>query len=246
LRLTVPVYRALHPRWVFAPRSGKGAALFGGRFNPKETEALYTSLRIETAWLEAQQGLAFKAQPMTICTYETDCADIADLTDPSERMRLGVQAADLVCAWEDLAAKRLLPPSWTVAARLIGDGIAGVLVPSSSPGAMARDVNAVFWRWSDAPPHMVRVIDHHGPAATRRHFLALNHGAFERVGGPGSASTAVAGPLRAAAPPSGNNVTAGRGGRGSGFCHGHRLDLRPPAAQTTVSPIASIHREEKN
>ena len=162
MRLTVPVYRALHPRWAFAPQSGKGAALFGGRFNAKGTEALYTSLRIETAWLEAQQGFAFKAQPMTICAYETDCADIVDLTDSTERMRLGVQAADLARAWEDLAAKRLMPPSWTVAARLIEDGVAGVLVPSFAPGATARDINAVFWRWSDVPPHMIRVIDHHG------------------------------------------------------------------------------------
>ena len=136
--------------------------MFGGRFNAKGIEALYTSLRIETTWLEAQQGFAFKAQPMTICAYETDCADIADLTEPTERLRLGVQAADLACAWEELAARRLPPPSWTVAARLIGDGVAGVLVPSFAPGATARDVNAVFWRWNDAPPHMVRIIDHLG------------------------------------------------------------------------------------
>lgn len=43
--------------------------------------ALYTSLRLETAWLEAQQGLPFKAQPMTLCDYGVDCEDIADLTD---------------------------------------------------------------------------------------------------------------------------------------------------------------------
>lgn len=162
MRLTAAVYRALHPRWAFEPLSGKGAALFGGRFNPKGTEALYTSLRLETAWLEAQQGFAFKAQPMTVCGYETDCEDIADLTDPSERARLGVHAAELSCAWEDLAARRLMPPSWAVASRLMAGGVAGILVPSFAPGATAHDVNAVFWRWSDAPPHIVRVIDHHG------------------------------------------------------------------------------------
>jgi RES domain-containing protein len=136
--------------------------LFGGRFNPKGTEALYTSLRMETAWLEAQQGFAFKAQPMTICAYETDCADIADLTDPDERTRLRLEWADLACAWEDLAARKLTPPSWAVAERLRAGGIAGILAPSFAPGAAVHDVNAVFWRWSNAPPHMVRVVDHHG------------------------------------------------------------------------------------
>jgi RES domain-containing protein len=35
-------------------------ARHGGRFNPLGTPALYTALRPETAWLEAQQGFAFK------------------------------------------------------------------------------------------------------------------------------------------------------------------------------------------
>lgn len=47
--------------------------------------ALYTSMRSETAWLEAQQGLPFKAQPMTLCAYRVDCADMLDLTDPAVR-----------------------------------------------------------------------------------------------------------------------------------------------------------------
>ena len=38
-------------------------------------------MRFETAWLEAQQGFPFKAQPMTLCGYSVDCEDLADLTD---------------------------------------------------------------------------------------------------------------------------------------------------------------------
>lgn len=60
------VYRAHNPRWAFAPNSGEGAALTGGRFNPPGVLALYTSLRFEIAWLEAQQAFPFKAQPMTM------------------------------------------------------------------------------------------------------------------------------------------------------------------------------------
>ena len=149
------VYRAHNPRWSFAPTSGEGAARFGGRCNPKGMPALYTSLRLETAWLEAQQGFAFKAQPMTMVAYEVDCEDVADLTDPALRAELG-------CAWEDLASRRLPVPSWAVAQRLIGEGIAGAIVPSFAARARDDDVNLVFWRWGEDRPHRVHAIDAHG------------------------------------------------------------------------------------
>ena len=68
IRFTDPVYRAHHPRWAFDPVSGEGARRHGGRFNRPGTPALYTALRMETAWLEAQQGFAFKAQ-----SHYSDC-----------------------------------------------------------------------------------------------------------------------------------------------------------------------------
>lgn len=162
MRLVGEVYRAHHPRWAYRPTSGHGAALHGGRFNPRGVEALYASRRLETAWLEAQQGFPFKAQPMTICAYEVDCEDVVDLTDGRERRRWRIGDADLSCPWEDLAARGQTPPSWTLANRMIAEGRAGILVPSFAPGAGPGDVNAVFWRWSDAPPHQVRVVDDTG------------------------------------------------------------------------------------
>ena len=159
MRFRGEVYRAHHPRWAYLPTSGEGAALHGGRFNPKGMAALYTSRRLETAWLEAQQAFPFKAQPTTICAYAVDCDDVLDLTEERERVRQGLSAADLACPWEDLASQGVTPPSWALAKRLCGAGAAGILVPSFAPGAGPFDVNAVFWRWSDSPPHQVRVID---------------------------------------------------------------------------------------
>ena len=104
------MYRAHNPRWSFAPHSGDGAARYGGRFNPVGVPTLYTSRRMETAWLEAQQGFPFKAQPLTICAYEVDCTDIADLSEENGRREFGVVMADLTCAWEDLADRRIEPP----------------------------------------------------------------------------------------------------------------------------------------
>ncbi len=155
MRFAGLVYRAHNPRWAFAPTSGEGAARFGGRFNPKGIPALYTSLRLETAWLEAQQGFAFKPQPMTMVAYEVDCDDVADLTDPALRAELG-------CAWEDLASRRLPVPSWQLAERLIAEGIAAAKVPCFAARARPDDLNLVFWRWSEAPPHRVHAVDAHG------------------------------------------------------------------------------------
>lgn len=162
MRLTTTVYRAHNPRWSFDPLSGAGAARFGGRLNPPGMEALYTSRRFETAWLEGQQGFAFKAQPLTLVAYEVDCDDVIDLTDAGQRAALGFPAADLACAWEDLASRGIDPPTWHLARRLHEDGAAAVIVPSQAPGANGDDANVVFWRWSPLRPHAVRVIDDEG------------------------------------------------------------------------------------
>jgi RES domain-containing protein len=162
VRLQTTVYRGHNPRWSFAPESGEGAAQYGGRFNPQGTPALYTSRRPETAWLEAQQGFAYKAQPLTLCAYAVDCADILDLTEAETRNAASVVDADLDCAWEAIAGQGETPPSWQIAARLIEAGCAGIIVPSFAIGASARDINVVFWSWSRRLPYRVRVIDDDG------------------------------------------------------------------------------------
>lgn len=159
MRLIGTVFRAHNPRWAFEPTSGAGAARYGGRFNPVGVPALYTSLRMEGAWREAQQGFAFKAQPLTVCAYDVDCEDVTDLTNAATLATLHVSPETLSCAWESLADRKRQPLSWDLALRLIAGGTAAALVPSFAPGAVPADVNVVFWRWADALPHRVRVID---------------------------------------------------------------------------------------
>jgi RES domain-containing protein len=159
LKLTGFVYRAHNPRWAFAPDSGQGAAVTGGRFNPVGMPALYTARRFETAWLEAQQAFPFKAQPMTLCAYEVDCEDILDLTDAATLAGHEIARDDLDCAWKDLSTRGIKPASWAITERLVAAGIAGIVVPSFAKGAVAADINVVFWDWSPNPPHQVRVID---------------------------------------------------------------------------------------
>jgi len=168
-RLQTRVYRAHNPRWAFAPTSGRGAALYGGRFNPVDMPALYTSMRSETAWLEAQQAFPFKPQPLTLCAYEVDCADVVDLTDAKVRSAFGTSADWLAAPWELELADGATPTTWRLARTLIAAGYAGAVVPSFAPGAAARDINVVFWYWQEARPYRVAVIDDEGrlPAEQR-------------------------------------------------------------------------------
>jgi RES domain-containing protein len=159
VKLAGLVYRAHNPKWAFAPDSGEGAAVAGGRFNPVGMPALYTALRFETAWLEAQQAFPFKAQPMTLCAYDVDCEDVLDLTDVNTLTEHGITPEDLACPWKDLSTRGIRPPSWQITERLFAANTAGIIVRSFATGAVAADVNVVFWDWAPDQPHQVRVID---------------------------------------------------------------------------------------
>ncbi len=158
-RFTGTVYRAHHPKWAYKPLSGEGAKRYGGRFNRPETPALYTSLDLTTAWMEAQQGFPFKAQPMTIVTYQVDCTDIIDLNDPKTLSVLDSTPAELACAWEDLASLKQQPPTWRLATRLQSLGILGLKCRSFAPGCTEQNQNLVLWQWSNITPNSIRVID---------------------------------------------------------------------------------------
>ena len=119
----------------------------------------YAALSLETAWLEAQQGFAFKSQPLTICTYQAQFDDVLDLCDPDVREATLVSLRQLNCAWERLAGDRKPVPTWELADRLIAGGCAGVIVPSFASRSTPEDRNLVLWSWSRKPPHCLQVID---------------------------------------------------------------------------------------
>ena len=148
-------YRAHDPKWAFAPLSGEGAAIHGGRFNPRGAPALYLALTIEGAITEASHGLAHRLQPLTLCQYEIDCAGIADLRDEAGRMEAAVTLADLAAPWMlDIISARE-PASWQMARKLIAAGFAGAIVPSFANKAKPDAANLVLWTWGAALPHKV-------------------------------------------------------------------------------------------
>ncbi len=64
------LYRALNPVYAREPLSGRGAELYGGRFNQKGIPALYTALDPATALREANQ--VGSLQPTLLVSYRAD------------------------------------------------------------------------------------------------------------------------------------------------------------------------------
>lgn len=162
MRLRQVCYRAHDPRWAFSPLSGEGAAIRGARFNPKGTPALYLGLSIDGTILEVSYGLGHRIQPLTICAYDVDVADLVDLSTASHQKAAGVSFADMSCAWSlDLSNGRK-PASWKIAESLVAQGAAGIVVPSLAVGATPDAKNLVLWNWGPSLPHRVELIDPKG------------------------------------------------------------------------------------
>lgn len=155
-------FRGHDPAWSFSPVSGEGAAITGGRFNRKGEPTLYLALDIMTAVSECTQGFSHRLQPLTMCEYDVDCTEVADLRDEDGRKRHGVDLADLACGWLTCLRDRREAPSWLVVDKLRKEDFCGILVPSFSPGAPASHHSLVLWRWGSDLPHKVVVYDPSG------------------------------------------------------------------------------------
>jgi len=152
------LYRALNPIHAREPMSGRGAALYGGRFNRKGTPALYTSLSVMTALREANQ--VGNLQPTTLVSYDADIGNIFDGRADDALRAEGMDAAALADpAWRDRMKAKGEAPTQAFARRLAAAGHHGLLVRSFAPGATGDDFNLVLWQWSDAPPCRLQLID---------------------------------------------------------------------------------------
>jgi RES domain-containing protein len=162
LRFASEAFRAHDLMWAWSPLSGAGAALMGRRFNMKGQNALYLSLRPETALREVTAGFAHRLRPLILCSYDVDCEDIIDLRDDTARATANVTRDELACPWAEDLARGGEPASHAMVRRLVKTGAAGILVPSFATGARADDANLVLWRWGPALPHRVAVFDPNG------------------------------------------------------------------------------------
>ncbi|MFV1530347.1 MULTISPECIES: RES family NAD+ phosphorylase [unclassified Phaeobacter] len=147
-RYTGPLYRALNPVYARAPLSGRGAELYGGRFNARGTPALYTSLDPTTALREANQ--VGSLQPTILVSYTADLGPIFDTRDQDGLDRYGATEAMLADpAWRMKMLDGQPVPTQDLTRALNADGFAGLLIKSFAKGASSSDFNIVLWAWTD-------------------------------------------------------------------------------------------------
>jgi RES domain-containing protein len=152
------LYRALNPIYAREPLSGRGAQLYGGRFNAKGTPALYASLTVMTALREANQVGAL--QPTTLVSYDAEIERVFDTRDATALAAEDMDAEALADAgWRDQMRARGEARTQAFARRLADAGYQGLLVRSFARGAGADDMNLVLLSWSEGPPARLTLID---------------------------------------------------------------------------------------
>jgi RES domain-containing protein len=157
VRFQGALYRALNPICAREPMSGRGAELYGGRFNRKGTPALYLSLSVMTALREANQ--AGSLQPTTLVSYDADIESMFDSRDHAALKAEGMDAMALADGrWRDQMKVSGEAETQAFARRLAAAGYNGLLVSSLAPGAMA-ELNMVLWTWGAAAPCRLTLID---------------------------------------------------------------------------------------
>lgn len=152
------LYRALNPIYAREPLSGRGAELYGGRFNAKGTPALYASLTVVTALREANQVGAL--QPTTVVCYDAEIERVFDTRDTAALAAEGMDSEALAdSGWRDQMRTQGEARTQAFARRLAEAGYQALLVRSFARGAGADDLNLVVFSWGLGPPSRLTLID---------------------------------------------------------------------------------------
>lgn len=152
------LYRALNPIYAREPLSGRGAELYGGRFNRNGTPALYTSLTVMTALREANQ--VGSLQPTTLVSYDASIERVFDCRDEDALRTEEMDSVALADAtWRDQMKATREARTQAFARRLAVAGYHGLLVRSFAIGATANDLNLVLWTWGNIGPSRLILID---------------------------------------------------------------------------------------
>ncbi len=158
IRYEGKLYRALNPIFAREPLSGRGAALYGGRFNPKGAPTLYLSLSVVTALREANQ--VGNLQPTTLVSYDAEIDTLLDCRDTAALATEGMTADALAApTWRDEMKSVGEAKTQSFASRLMSTGHNGLIVRSFAPGSSADDLNLVLWQWGNSPPARLVLID---------------------------------------------------------------------------------------
>lgn len=154
------LFRALNPVYAREPLSGRGAAIYGGRFNSRGVPALYTALDPSTALREANQ--VGSLQPTVLVSYTADLGPIFDARDAQDLERHSISKEVLADpGWRVKMLEGRPVPTQDFARKLIAEGFAGLLSRSYAKGTSRTNLNLVLWRWA-GDGCSLKVIDDEG------------------------------------------------------------------------------------
>lgn len=121
-------------------------------FGAARLRPLYLALTLEGLLLESRQAFGNRFDPLKIRAYEVDVVDVIDLRTEKDRANAGVGLNSTACTVAFDPASRRFLPSWSLASRLIGQGVVGILTPSYAINARPAMADLVLWRWGPSLP----------------------------------------------------------------------------------------------
>lgn len=144
-------YRAIDPSFRECAIAGSRSA---GRYSRANEPTLYLSSSVQG--VEAAMIAHTDGRPVAFEIVEIDIEafGIVDLRDANALEAAGIDLADAVAPWQDIAGAGGTPTSWTVRDRLTEVGANGLIDPSRQrPGLW----HLVLFRWNEAEAPRVRL-----------------------------------------------------------------------------------------
>ena len=145
-------YRAIDPQFREYAITGSRSA---GRYSRPEEPTLYLSSSVDGVEAAMIAHKDARSSSLEIIEIEVEATGIIDLRDSSALAKIGIDLADAVAPWQDVATSGGTPSSWTVRDRLIEAGANGLIDPSRKrPGLW----HLVLFRWNEGDGPSVRVV----------------------------------------------------------------------------------------
>jgi RES domain-containing protein len=150
-RVVGKFYRAIDPGLREFAIAGSRSA---GRYSRADEPTLYLSSSVdgvEAAMIAHKDG---RSADREIVEVDVEATRIVDLRDGDSLKAVGLDLADAVAPWQDIAVAGGTPSSWRVRDRLVEAGANGLIDPSrKSPGLW----HLVLFRWNEADAPTVRL-----------------------------------------------------------------------------------------
>ena len=145
-------YRAIDPRFHEYAIAGSRAA---GRYSRPDEPTLYLSASVDGVEAAMIAHASGRASTLQIVSIEVEASAIFDLRDSAAAARLGIDIADAVAPWQEVAASGGVPRSWKVRDQLVAAGANGLIDPSRKRPELWH---LVLFRWNEPGAPLVRVV----------------------------------------------------------------------------------------